>query len=310
MSIKNLIWYEKYRQTELKNLILRKESKKQFKKFIKDEEIPHLLFHGPPGSGKTTLANILLNKCSSRKLILNGSSDDRGIATIKGKVKIFAKLERTTDKKNIIFFDEADGMTIDSQDALKSTMEKYQSNCRFIFTCNNINKISDAILSRCRVYYFTSIPKDELLLFLNYILDQENVQYKEKDVKQIMNQFYPDVRTVINNLQDCCFKGKLKVYDDSHFSKNSLKELQSFLLHGKLTKARTLWKESTDFVWLYKWLFDVFIFEIPEKIRADISIIIAEYLYKNTSVTDKEINASACILEIMAMMEVTIDFRK
>lgn len=153
--MKNMIWYEKYRPDKLSSLILDKETRQSFKTFIKEKQIPHVLLHGPAGSGKTTLSMILLKEIAAGKLVLNASSDDRGIATIKYKVKQFASAHRGGQGKlNIVLLDEADGTTSDAQLALKNTMETYHKNCRFILTCNQIDRIIDPIVSRCMLFKF------------------------------------------------------------------------------------------------------------------------------------------------------------
>ena len=187
-KMKELIWYEKYRATSLDGLILPKNVRKNMKGYIKEKEIPHLLFHGPAGSGKTTLALILIKACASAKLILNGSSEDRGIGTIKKKVKQFASSKRISKGKlNIVFIDEADGLTPEAQDALKNIIETYQSNCRFIFTANEIDQITDPIYSRCTMFAFESMPNDYFLNFLYDILDDEKIGYKKNDIEILVN---------------------------------------------------------------------------------------------------------------------------
>ena len=115
--------YEKYRPKKLSDLVLPGSHRKAFKRFIKSKEIPHLLFYGPAGSGKTTLSKILIKHCASSSLVLNASADDRGIATIKKKVKQFATSVRRGLKLKVVFFDEANGLTPEAQEALKNTIE-------------------------------------------------------------------------------------------------------------------------------------------------------------------------------------------
>lgn len=303
--MKNFIWYEKYRERKLSKLILPKEHKIFFRKCIKQKQIPHLLLVGPYGSGKTTLAHILINKCASAKLILNASSYDRGINIIKTKVKAFSSSSTfTKGKTNIVFFDEADGMTPEAQGALKNTIEAYQANCRFIFTANRPERVHGAIKSRCQTWDFQSLDFPKVLELGCRVLETEGVEYRKSDLKKIAKDYYPDIRMILNILQQNSPSGKLVAS-----SKTTDKEmLQQYIKKGLINAARNIWKDSTDFLWLYQWLFEEFAYGIEEKRRAKTMITIAEYLYRDRFVADKEINAVACLLEIMTITKTEIDF--
>lgn len=306
--MKNLIWYEKYRPQKLSDIVLPQKQMRTLKEYVRKKEIPHILFCGPPGSGKTTVSRILINFVASKKMILNASSNDRGIDTIKGKVKSFAMSQRQDLKLNVVFFDEADGLTPQAQEALKNTIEAYHENCRFIFTCNEIDKIILPIVSRCTVFKFDTVPKDELSLYIQKILRIEKIKYKAKDVNSIVNQFYPDVRSVINNIQSCSIQ---KVFNSKEvLFPFRFEKISQLIQKGKITALRNLWKNFIDFGVLYKWLFDEWIYEVDESARPDLAIIIAEYLYRDKGIANKEINITACFLEIMNILEKEIDFAR
>lgn len=303
-----IIWYERFRPNDLDQLSLDEKYRDKFEEYIEEEEIPHLLFHGPPGSGKTTIANILINELASNSLALNGSSSDRGVNTIKTSVKQFAMSKpKRKGKKNIIFFDEADGLTIDAQRALKNTIETYQTNCRFIFTCNNISKIDDAIYSRCQVFHFESFPFEEVTALCLRILKKEKIEYKRrKDIDTIVERYYPDVRSVLNNLQACCVSGKLTTDYLDKFNPETFWEL---LDSGNIPALREMYMHVNDFTRLYQVLFNEYAAEIKDNFkRADMMIEIAEYMYKDKFVADREINFTACILEILSIAEIDFDF--
>jgi DNA polymerase III gamma/tau subunit len=310
IKMKNKIWYEKYRQKDIESLSLERPVKDKMREFIEDKEIPHLLFTGPPGSGKTTLALILIDCCASAKLELNGSSKDRGVEVIKTKVSEFARsMRRNKELKNIIFFDEADGLTRDSQRALKNTIERYSDNCRFIFAANDFGAIDEAIYSRCTHFVFESIPKPKIIKYCKQILQQENISFEnKKDIQFIVNKFYPDIRSVLNNLQNCSIGGKLNIKNLLDIELN-LEDLIKLIKKGEIGKIRNLWANTTNFNWLWKFLINDFIPNMKDNDAASASAITtAEYMYRDAIVVDREINATACIIDIMNNMELTIKF--
>ena len=309
MDVHNLIWYEKHRPKKLNKMVLPVEQKKLIQQYIRSKEIPHILLYGAPGSGKTTISKIIINNVAGAKLILNASSNDRGIDTIKTKVKNFAMSQRKGKKHNVVFFDEADGLTAQAQEALKNTIESFNKNCRFIFTANNIEKIIPAILSRCILFKFNTLPKENILSYLEDILEKENIKYKTAHVKKLIDQFYPDIRSIINNMQSCCISGKLNK-DNILSSSNFDTMFSKHIKHGKITLLRIAWKDITNFDQIYKWLFNIWIHTIQDKYKADVAITIAEYLYRNKTIANQEINLTACILEILNIMEKDISFAK
>jgi len=308
-KISDFIWYEKYRQSEINDLVLPKSYVKAFNNFVKKKEIPHLLFFGPAGSGKTTISMILINKIASSKMILNASSEDRGIDTIKKKVKQFASSKRIDKFLNIIFFDEADGITPDAQKALKNIIETYHRNCRFIFTCNQIDKMIDPIISRCMQFHFNTVSLKVLRLHIETILKKENIEYDKKSIKKIIKLGYPDIRTIINDIELCSISGKL----DSRMIHRVIdtKLITHHLKEGRLFALRNLWGSTSDFVWLYKFLFNEFIpKEVSNNDKKEVAITIAEYLYRDRTVADREINMAACCVDIMNILDVNIDFNE
>lgn len=305
--MKNAIWFEKYRPTSLEEMVLDKNYLETFEAYLDDGEIPHLLFHGPAGSGKTTLAGILISEIASNSLNLNASSSDRGIAVIKTTVKTFASSKpREKDKLNIVFFDEADGLTADAQNALRNTMEKFHSTCRFIFTCNNIDRIIEPIISRCQVYHFESLPERKIEIMCKGILRKEKIRFRPDTLKDIVERYHPDVRSTINNLQACSTTGKL---NNNYLDKFDPDNFILFLDNGRIHLLRELWANTRDFTRLYSFLFNQYAATIKDNdLRADLMITIAEYLYKDRTVADREINFTACVLDIMTAMDLKIDF--
>jgi DNA polymerase III delta prime subunit len=310
MNIKNAIWYEKYRPRKLTDMALSESHTAALNTYISKKEIPHILFYGPAGSGKTTVSNILIEKLGAASLTLNASSADRGVNVIKTTVKQFASSRPPNpDRKNIILFDEADGLTPEAQNALRNTIEKYQSNCRFIFTCNIIDKIIEPIISRCQVFIFESIPKRNVIEICQRILKSEGIENDRKGTRQIVNRYYPDVRSILNNLQACYVNGS---FENRFLDKFNFNLLATYLNEGRFLALRNLTANTIDFTALYQFLFNKYIaVNIKEdEQKTEALLIVADYLYKDRTVGDKEINFAACCLEIMGINEVEIDFQE
>jgi replication factor C subunit 2/4 len=228
MSIKreNLPWVEKFRPKKLEDLKFQEDILNTINKSINNRNFPHLLFYGPPGSGKTTCALAICLKLygpkmmRSRVLELN-ASDERGIKVVREKVKNYAKLALSIpDKKynypcpkfKIIILDEADAMTTDSQFALRRIIEKYSATTRFILTCNYISKIVSPILSRCIGFQFRALDINSAYTILNEIVVKEDIKVKKDAIKEIYNMCNGDMRLSINLLQKVTYNTK-KIID-------------------------------------------------------------------------------------------------
>lgn len=307
--MKELIWYEKYRQKDLSALSLDNRCRAKMEEYIEEEQIPHLLFTGPPGSGKTTLAKILTDHCASSLLELNGSSEDRGIGVMTGRVVRFAKsMRRSKKKKNIVFIDEADGLTPGAQKALKNTIEKRQKNCRFIFTANTFGDIDEAIYSRCQHYKFEQIPKKKIVRYCTKILKAEKIKYSKKDVKTIVDKFFPDIRTVLNNLQSCSIGFEMNL-DHMLEVDIDLKELSKLIKKGRIGEIREKWAGTISFVWLWNFLIDEFIPKMKDNQAAAASAIsVAEYMWRSSQDADREIYATACLIDICQNLDLEVIF--
>jgi len=213
------MWVEKYRPKSLEELSLPERYNQDFKRIIERGSLPNLLFSGPPGGGKTTLALILCSKQGvlfnkkDNLLMANGSSKKgRSINFVDQVVEPFLKHPPAGDKYKIVFMDEADNITGDSYDSWRGIIEKYhKAYGRFIWTGNYISKIPDAVQSRFTPYVFQQIPKDFVLDYCQLILKSEEVEYIDKDINFIINQLYPDIRRITNILQRCSLEGKLVV---------------------------------------------------------------------------------------------------
>jgi replication factor C small subunit len=216
-ELQNKIWIEKYRPKKLEDLILR--NKGDIIKFLdNNSSIPHFIFtSNKAGTGKTSLAKIIIKMTNSDSITIN-SSDERGIDTIREKIKVFAGAMSTNGKKRCIFLDEADGMTRQSQDSLRNIMETYSDNCFFILTANYIEKLIEPIKSRCVTINFELPQKSEIKERLNSICKQEELDIQDKDLDRILENSYPDIRNMINQLQLIKASGKIEFPEDRYLA--------------------------------------------------------------------------------------------
>lgn len=271
--------------------------------YIKEKQIPHLLFHGPPGSGKTTLAYILMKSINCQSLTLNASSDDRGIATVKGKIKEFAGSVSLAGALKVVFLDEADGLTPDAQMALKNTIEVYSKSCRFILTANNIHKIVEAIRSRPTIYEFSQIDKSSLMERLEEILEAEDVEYEDDDVKSIVDRYFPDVRTITNNLQAATIDGTLDPAA-AGLSAVSPESLMAMVEKGNLKAIRAEVNGLPDFTYIYRWIFDEYLPTLDTEEGIELSSSLVKHLYQDAIVADRFINFLGFCVDSMDIFEV------
>lgn len=307
--LQSYIWFEKHRPDTLKELSLSKEHRGAFNQFIKDGQIPHLLFEGPQGSGKTTVAQILTKEIPSIVLPLNASGEDRGIATVKGKIQRFSSHQPKKGHIKIVFLDEADAITPDAQNALKNTMEQYNKSCRFILTCNHVDKINAPIQSRCIKFTFDRFPKRKLVLLCENILEKEGIDnIGQEDITEIIKRFYPDIRSVINNLQAACVSGSFNAKAIGVLNADP-KIVAELIPSGKLFSIRQHLAGCTDFMYLYRYLFDEFVANNgTNEQKGEMALALAEHLTLDSTVPDREINFVACVISMMYALEVTPKF--
>lgn len=296
---KHDIWVERYRPTKLEDLILPENTRAIFDKFLKEKSIPHLLLSGKVGTGKTTIAKILVNSLDCQSIELN-ASDERGIEVVRGKIKQFAMMS-ALGKLKVVLLDEADGCTPESQDSLKRIMEIYSSQTRFILTCNSINRIIPAIQSRCQIVEFQELDNKSVLKLLKSILDSEKTKYSVDDLMILIDEYSPRIRNMIQNLQLNSINGMYKYVKIG----GEFEELLQFIKAGQLSSIRKLDLEYTE---AYKFLFDRVNTDLTKDYEKSIAISLdlAEYLYRDGWIADKEINFAACCIKIMESLGVKI----
>jgi replication factor C small subunit len=207
------IWCEQYRPENLADYIGSDSIKESFKMYIEKQDIPHLLFFGPAGTGKTSLAKILASNINCDKLYVN-ASDENGVETIRVKLKNFA-IGAGFKPLKIAILDECDGLTPDAQKILRNMMETYSLHTRFILTCNYVEKIIPAIVSRCQTFEIKPLGRIDIAKKLVSILNKEKVSFNKDDLKFIVETYYPDIRKVINFAQQSNINGTIKIIKEN-----------------------------------------------------------------------------------------------
>ena len=301
-TLKHSLWVEKYRPSELENYIGNDHLKSKVSVYLESGDIPHLLLFGRAGTGKTTLAKLLINNIDCDYLYIN-ASDENSVDVVREKVKNFASTLGFKDMK-VIILDECDYITPNAQAALRNLMETFSKNCRFVLTCNYVERIIDPIQSRCQSFQIIPPDRKQVAQHLANILNNENVQYDIKDIATIVNGGYPDIRRVINGAQRQVVNGKL-VIDENTITQNDYK-LQVLEILKKQDKKssfqsiRQLLADSkvTDFSDLYKLMFDT-IDDWGQGHIAECILILSKYQQSDAVIVDKEINVMAMFVEII-----------
>ena len=302
------LWVEKYRPQKIDDCVLPESLKETFKQYVSQGELPHFLLSGTAGIGKTTVAKALCNEINADYIMINGS-EESGIDTLRTKIKGFASTVSLTDSPKIIIIDEADYLQANStQPALRSFIEEFSANCRFIFTCNFKNRILEAIHSRCACIDFKIDAKDKQVLLGQFfkrasqILKQENVEFDQKVVAELITKHFPDYRRVLNELQRYSVSGKIDSGILVNMSQESFKDLIKLMKEKDFTNVRK-WvgkNSDSDTVALFRELYDTSVTYMVAESIPSLVLVLADYQYKAAFVADHELNIMAALTEIMA----------
>ena len=302
--VDNSLWVEKYRPIKLDDYVGNEHLKEKVSGYIESEDVPHLLLFGRAGTGKTTLAKLIVKSIECDYMVIN-ASDENNVDTVRNKVKNFAS-SQGFKKYKIIILDEFDYMTPNAQAILRNLMETFSKHCRFILTCNYVEKIIDPIQSRCQTFQIVPPSKKEVAVQLDKILKSENVNYDVKDLVPIIDSSYPDIRKVINTCQLNSVKGVLKLSKndllDSDFKTKILDILKtSDDSRNKYMKIRQTVADSKvqDFTEMYSLLYD----KVDEYASGKVSgviLVLAEGQHRDALAVDKEIPFMATILNILS----------
>ena len=305
-EIKNTLWVEKYRPSSLDSYIGNDHLRSKVKLYLESGDLPHLLLFGRAGTGKTTLAKLLVNNIDCDYLYIN-ASDENSVEVVRDKVKNFASTLGFQEMK-VIILDECDYITPNAQAALRNLMETFSKHCRFILTCNYVERIIDPIQSRCQSFQIIPPDRKQVAVHLGNILTKENVTNEIEDIVTIVNGGYPDIRRVINAAQRQVVDNKLVIDEgmsiQSDYKNQVLEILKTQDKKNSFKNIRQLLADSkvTDFSDLFRLLFDT-VDDWGRGHVAECILLLAQYQQSDAVVVDKEINIMAMFTEIIGKVK-------
>jgi len=298
----NSLWVEKYRPKNLDSYVGNENLKKKVSRYLKEGDVPHLLLFGNAGTGKTTLAKLIVKNIECDHMYIN-ASDENSVDVMRNKIKDFASSVGFKPLK-VIILDECDFLTPNAQAALRNLMETFSRHCRFILTCNYVEKVIDPIQSRCQVFGVTPPSKADVARQVSLILGMEEIKYDVDKIKILIDSGYPDIRRVINSAQRQVIDGVLDIDEKSVIENDYKLKLLEYLQKNDMKTAfnsiRKLLADAKvrDYTDLYKLLYDE-LDSYADGHKAGVILIIAEHQYMDTSVVDKEINVMSMIVKIL-----------
>ena len=299
------LWTEKYRPSSIGTYVFRDEGQRQqVSGWVQEGALPHLLFSGAPGTGKTTLAKVLLQELDvdSMDILEINASNENNVETIRNKITNFSSTMPFGDLQYVLL-DEADYITPNGQAALRGVMEMYHTSCRFILTCNYPQRIIPALHSRCQGFHIEKLDIQEFTARLATICIDENVEIDLDTLDTYVQASYPDLRKSINLVQQNVIEGKLQRPQDgdSGTSDWMLNAIEMFK-EGKYKDARTLicsQARPEEYDDVYKFMYrNLSLWGVTEQTQDQAIVIIRNGLVKSVSCADPEINLAATLIEL------------
>ena len=306
---KEFLWVEKYRPSAVKDCILPDTTRQVFQGFVEQGELPNLLLSGTAGVGKTTIAKAMCDEIGASYIIINGSDEGRFLDTVRNRVRQFATTVSLTSgaSHKVVIIDEADNTTNDVQLSLRTAVEEFHSNCRFIFTCNFINKIIEPLHSRCTVVDFRIKPEQatqlqgEFFKRLRSILTSEKVEYDDRVLAKLIKRYYPDWRRLINECQRYAATGSITSAILVDVADVNLDALLSSLKKKEFTtvKSWVVQHMDNDPTMVMRKIYDSLYGVLKPSSIPEAVLIIAKYMNSIPIVPDQEVNLLACLTEVM-----------
>lgn len=300
------LWVEKYRPAKLEDVVLSSSTRSILESFVKNDEIPNLMFCGHAGIGKTTTAKILINVLDAENIYQNCS--EVGIDVVRNDITGFSRTKSYNGKKKIVLLDEVDGMpSIEAQRSLRNVLEEYASHCRFILTCNYKHRVIVPLQSRCQSIELDPGLQDVVKRCFN-VLKFENIKTDEENKKKLValiRKYFPDIRKCINEMQKFSATGNLMI-PDLNIQDDFANQLIKLILENRvLTARKTIIENETafrgDYPSLMKALFDTIqggSYSLTDKRKKLWLVTIGEYMYRSAFVLDQEINFYCLLLAL------------
>jgi replication factor C small subunit len=307
MEKRHKLWVEQYRPSTVETFIFQdKHQEAAIREMINNRQLPHLLFAGTAGTGKTTLAKILIKETGvdENDVLFLNASDENSVDTIREKIKNFVSTYAMGSFK-VVFLDEADYLTGNAQGILRNLMEQYANTTSFILTCNYDYKIIEPIKSRCQKFTFKAMDKQDITLYCAEILVDQKIKFSKKVLEKFVAAGYPDVRKIVNSLQQYSIGEKLQSPNDENIAggdwKFNLLEMLNRNDWIEIRKTICASIAGEEWIDLYRFMYENLNacpkFSNKESWEQGI-VIIAEHLYKHSIVADPEINAASMFIQL------------